>query len=504
MVSRRHAELRLNGGDWIVADFNSSYGTFLNGQRITAPQIVQAGDRIQIGQQGPILRVTRVSGGALPETRENPAPKPSEPFFTPSPKADFQTVPPPKTGIFSLAPVSGESLTQMPYRISKDSIWLGREAGCDIVFAANNVIVSRRHAEIKHKNKNFTIADNRSFNGTLVNERRISAPTLIYHGDKIRLGVGGPVLRFDAPDLPAPRNAGQQVGGAAQSARTLPATDYSVNSQTMVFRGGLSRKIASAQSAAPQLIMSEAFGDRRELVIGRDAASDIRLDGLQISNRHARIIRNENTVVVEDLNSTNGVYLNGNRVSRRALTTADTILIGAFALRLDAAGKINVFDTRAKTGIDAAHITKDVKNRAGGGTIRLLDDVSLSIQPNEFVGLLGSSGAGKSTLMDALNGMRPASGGRVFINDLDFYANLDSLKQSIGYVPQDDIIHRELTVARTLYYVAKLRLSRDVSKPEIERIIEEVLDVTGLTERRDVQIKQLSGGQRKRVPSRSN
>jgi ABC-type multidrug transport system ATPase subunit len=113
--------------------------------------------------------------------------------------------------------------------------------------------------------------------------------------------------------------------------------------------------------------------------------------------------------------------------------------------------------------------------------------------------LLGPSGAGKSTLMDSLNGMRPASSGQVLINNLDLYRHLDSLKQSIGYVPQDDIIHRELTVYRTLYYVARLRLSSDVSRREIDQIVNEVMDVTGLSERRDVPISQLSGGQRKRV-----
>ena len=129
----------------------------------------------------------------------------------------------------------------------------------------------------------------------------------------------------------------------------------------------------------------------------------------------------------------------------------------------------------------------------------MLDDVGLTVQPNEFVGLLGPSGAGKSTLMDSLNGMRPATSGAVLINNLDLYRHLDSLKQSIGYVPQDDIIHRELTVYRTLYYVAKLRLSRDVSTKEIDQIVSEVMDVTGLSERRDVPVGQLSGGQRKRV-----
>jgi ABC transport system ATP-binding/permease protein len=98
-----------------------------------------------------------------------------------------------------------------------------------------------------------------------------------------------------------------------------------------------------------------------------------------------------------------------------------------------------------------------------------------------------------------LNGVRPADSGNVLINNLDLYRHIDQLKQSIGYVPQDDIIHKELTVYRTLYYVARLRLSRDVSSREIDQTVNEVLDVAGLAERRNVRIDQLSGGQRKRV-----
>src|SRR4029079_615755 len=148
--------------------------------------------------------------------------------------------------------------------------------------------------------------------------------------------------------------------------------------------------------------------------------------------------------------------------------------------------------------IDAVNLCREVKDRHGGGRITLLDAVSLSIQPNEFVGLLGPSGSGKSTLIDALNGVRPARGGNVLINNLDLYKHFDSLKQSIGYVPQDDVIHRELSVYRALYYLAQLRLSRDVSRAEIDNTINEVLDVVGLSERKNVPINRLSGGQRKR------
>jgi ABC transport system ATP-binding/permease protein len=243
-----------------------------------------------------------------------------------------------------------------------------------------------------------------------------------------------------------------------------------------------------------------SFETKPQLSVGRAQDNDLRLDGLQISNHHARFARTNGNVSVEDAGSTNGVYVNGERISgRRAVQLSDVIQIGPFVLQADSAQGVAVYDTRSKTRIDCINITKIVKNRSGGGTIKLLDDVGITIQPNEFVGLLGPSGAGKSTLMDALNGMRPASSGYVLVNNLDLYRHLDSLKQSIGYVPQDDIIHRELTVYRTLYYVARLRLSRDVSRREIDQIVNEVMDVTGLSERRDVAISQLSGGQRKRV-----
>jgi ABC-type multidrug transport system ATPase subunit len=98
-----------------------------------------------------------------------------------------------------------------------------------------------------------------------------------------------------------------------------------------------------------------------------------------------------------------------------------------------------------------------------------------------------------------MNGVRPPKTGNVLINNLDLDRHFDSLKQSIGYVPQEDTIHRELSVYRSLYYVARLRLSRDVSSREIDQIVNEVMDVTGLTERRNIAINKLSGGQRKRV-----
>lgn len=480
MVSRNHAELCWDAGRWVVADLGSSYGTFVDGERVNTAAL-EFGSLIQFGTDGPKLKVVwfeidshyvqsrpaeSIAPPAPPEPPKQESPKPSAPHAA-APAA-------------SLVLADG---SRPPTKIGAGKATMGREAKCTI-HIEGAAMVSRNHAEIVYSDGSYVLTDQKSFNGTLLNGHRITSPALLHHEDVITLGVGGPSVKFICPQFPAERPASEEPG----------------SSKTMVANlGNISQHISVDISGRPQLVRQVEFGTQSELTIGRDAACDIVLDGLQISNRHARIVKTASGVSVEDLNSTNGVYINGRRVTKQAVTSEDSIQIGSFAIRVDGAGKIGVFDARSKTRIDAVNISKEVRSNEGGGMFRLLDDISLSIAPNEFVGLLGPSGAGKTTLMDALNGMRPATGGSVLINNLDLYEHLDSIKQSLGYVPQEDIIHRELTVYRTLYYVAKLRLSRDVSRAEIEQIIEEVLDVTGLSERRDVRVGNLSGGQRKRV-----
>jgi ABC transport system ATP-binding/permease protein len=129
----------------------------------------------------------------------------------------------------------------------------------------------------------------------------------------------------------------------------------------------------------------------------------------------------------------------------------------------------------------------------------LLEDISLCIPPHTLVALIGSSGVGKSTLMNALSGMRPAQPGRVLYNGQDYYHNLAAFSTQLGYVPQDDIVHRDLTVERALYYAARLRLSDGYTDQQIEERITAVLDEVEIANRRKLLIRNLSGGQRKRV-----
>lgn len=520
MVSRKHAELRFDDGKWFVVDLNSTYGTFLNGQRVSSPTQLSAGQIMQFGQDGPQIRIIWFEVFNDSEPTFAPPPRleatPAVIPLTAQPSVPVNPFDRPKTASAVARPISvSNDLTasgqpssarlefigmgaKQTLELTGKLITFGRDPGCDIAFPIENVMVSRRHALIRLENNQFILEDNSSFNGSYVNDQRIATPTPLFHEDLLRFGIGGPEVKFISPTRIIPDRSG--IAGQRSVAISNLASFFELpgkaDSKTMVFRHDNAPRTAK-RDASMQLLMSLAFGDKKALTIGRSEANDITLDGLQISTKHARLLLSGTEITIDDLGSTNGVFVNGNRVSRATLTPNDKVQIGSFEIRIDVAGNVGVFDTRSKTRIDAVNLSKEV--RAKGGKLCLLDEISLTIQPNEFVGLVGPSGAGKSTLMDALNGVRPPSSGTVLINNRDLYRHLDSFKQAIGYVPQDDIIHRELTVYRTLYFVAKLRLSRDVSFSEIDQTINEVLDVTGLSEQRDLPINQLSGGQRKRV-----
>jgi ABC transport system ATP-binding/permease protein len=507
-VSRQHAHFQFQNGSWFLADTGSTYGTFLNGQQIKEPTKVDVGSRIQFGPDGPILVVTRIETMPISrpaeETLIEEATKVTPPAPVPDLRASVQgmaTQPPkgrPAEPVFVELSGLGTARLQR-IELNKDVIRFGRDQALEGVIDAAAAVVSRRHAEIRRQNGRFIVVDLGSFNGTLLNDRRIAEPELLHHNDRIELGPGGPTIRFLDPANPRPVIAQQPVQHPAMPSGELARpVAASGKLATMVLRSETPMQITGGAGAG--MFTERPFGNTTRMTIGRGEECDIRLDGLLISNRHAAVVNTNSNLTIEDLNSTNGTYINGARLTgRKSIRPEDVVQIGPFVLRVHPQRGITVFDTRAKTRIDVFQVTKEVANRSGPGKVRLLDEVCLSIQPNEFVGLLGPSGAGKSTLMDSLNGMRPASSGQVLVNNLDLYHHLESLKLSIGYVPQDDIIHRELTVYRTLYYVARLRLSRDISAKEINQIVDEVMDVTGLAERRDVPISQLSGGQRKRV-----
>ena len=148
--------------------------------------------------------------------------------------------------------------------------------------------------------------------------------------------------------------------------------------------------------------------------------------------------------------------------------------------------------------IDVDHLSRRVR-LSGGGALMLLDAVSFSLSPGELVAIVGPSGAGKTTLLEAIAGIAPASSGWVRFDGVDLYAHLGAFRSVLGYVPQDDIIHLDLPLERTLRYAARLRLPSSATAVEIDGAVRDAIEAVGLADLTDVRVGSLSGGQRKRA-----
>jgi ABC-type multidrug transport system ATPase subunit/pSer/pThr/pTyr-binding forkhead associated (FHA) protein len=229
------------------------------------------------------------------------------------------------------------------------------------------------------------------------------------------------------------------------------------------------------------------------LTIGRATDNMLVLNHPQVSGHHARLEQIPGGYRIIDLQSTNHVLVNGGRVNAQNLRPGDEVRIGPFKLTYTGT-EFTQHDESQGIRIDVSHLIQ-----RGNKNVVLLNDLSFVIPARKFVALVGGSGAGKSTLMNALNGYRPASEGVVLYNGQDYYKQLEAYSNQLGYVPQDDIIHRDLTVERALYYAAKLRLPADFTEEQIKERIDEVLEDVEIKHRRNLLISQLSGGQRKRV-----
>jgi ABC transport system ATP-binding/permease protein len=142
--------------------------------------------------------------------------------------------------------------------------------------------------------------------------------------------------------------------------------------------------------------------------------------------------------------------------------------------------------------IDAVDVSRRV------GKHQILQKMSLTVEPGELVAIAGGSGAGKTTLLEILAGLQPPSAGEVAHDGVVRGARVN-LHSRIGYVPQDDIIHLEMPLRRTLRYAARLRMSAGTSAADADRVVEETMSDLDLADRADVPVRALSGGQRKRA-----
>ena len=341
------------------------------------------------------------------------------------------------------------------------TVQLGRTPDNDIVIP--EAVVSGHHAEIVPQPVGgHAIVDLNSRNGLTVEGQRIQ---------QLRL----------QPDVII------TIAGQIQM-RYLPVMGF------VTAGGAEGAKAAEEGAGAPSAAHVFTAGDLKVIRIGRAADNELQLDDPAVSRYHAVVERVGARYRIRDLRSQNGTFVNGRRVEREQfIAEGDLLHVGGAELALAGSGL-----TRSDPGnglrLDVIGLHKEVSRRKN-----LLQDISLSIYPREFVALVGTSGAGKSTLMDAINGFRPATHGRVLVNGVDLYRHFDVYRGEIGYVPQDDIMHRDLTVYEALDYAARLRMPADTSRAERQTRVAQVLQDLDLEQRKALPIQKLSGGQRKRV-----
>ncbi|MEA2410715.1 MAG: transport system ATP-binding/permease protein [Thermoleophilaceae bacterium] len=222
--------------------------------------------------------------------------------------------------------------------------------------------------------------------------------------------------------------------------------------------------------------------------IGRDPDSDLVLNHPTVSRRHAVIRLEGGAATIEDCGSASGVRVSGRRVQRSPLTAGDDVAIGPFRIVYDGS---DLVERAPATGLAVA--ANGVQVQIGDQMI--LQPTDLHLRPGELVAVIGESGAGKSTLLNVLAGVSAPTAGRVLIGGEEISARVSET----GYVPQFDIVHGALTVREALDFAARLRLPVDTTAEERHRRIDAVLDQLGLTERADLRVSHLSGGQRKRA-----
>ncbi|MFG3346078.1 FHA domain-containing protein [Streptomyces sp. NPDC048018] len=229
--------------------------------------------------------------------------------------------------------------------------------------------------------------------------------------------------------------------------------------------------------------------------IGRAADNDLVVDDLTVSRRHAELrAAPDGTYWIHDLGSHNGTFLNGRPVTEARVGPEDIVGIGHCAFCLIGGNLVEFTDT-GEVSLDVQELAVTVDH----GRKTLLDGVSFPVGQKCLLAVVGPSGAGKSTLLGALTGQRPADRGTVLYDGRDLYRDYAELRQRIGLVPQDDILHLQLTVRRALGYAAELRFPEDTAAEERRARVDEVIRELGLVERAGQPIHSLSGGQRKRV-----
>jgi ABC-type multidrug transport system ATPase subunit len=446
-VSRSHAVLRCEGGQWILEDDGSANGTYDAGRRVQRV-MVAPGSEVRLGHPEQGVPVTFRMGQA-PATRIQPGAEPPAPAFPPPAPVPPRQVAPER---YRQPPVQADG-TGPAYPPLPPT----QTGGTGPVYPP-------------------------------------SAPQPGGYPGQAPPRPGGPGGYPGTAPYGPPRQSATQTGVGAVQPRP-PYQGYPGAGPAGYQRGAPQgpplMRTTSSQYREPAQVRN--LGGAQVLRIGRAPENDMVIADLRVSRQHAELRSAGGAYEIVDIGSRSGTYVNGQRVERAQIGPQDIIGIGPSTFHLVGDVLREYVDTGA-VSLSAHDLTVTVDK----GKV-LLDHVTFPLGEKCLVAVIGPSGSGKSTLLRALTGLRPADEGTVSYDGRDLYRDYSELRSRIGLVPQDDILHTQLTVRRALIYAAELRFPDDTRQHERKARVDEVLRELGLDHRKGNKVSSLSGGQRKRV-----
>lgn len=330
-------------------------------------------------------------------------------------------------------------------------ITVGRDNSSHVVL--DNKEVSKIHAQIIIDKGELQLVDLESTNGTFFRNKKINSNI------QVKLSDGDEIF-------------------------------FSTSKSSYLKIVGQASSRTSEQHKALETDLQSLIRKKDRVSIGRNEECDLVIYHPQISRKHCEIIKDVNGVLILKDYSRNGTFVNGKKIQNsHKLSLSDKIIIGPYVIPF----KGDVQDLTKEVAIRAEGVEKVYKNG-----FKALNDCYLNINSRTLMAIMGPSGCGKSTLLKTLNGESPATRGKVYLFNQELTTNYEYLKTQIGYVPQDDIVHKELTVYQSMYYAAKLRLENRTEE-DINLKIHQILDSLNISFVKDQLVGQISGGQRKRV-----
>ncbi|MCB0948971.1 MAG: ATP-binding cassette domain-containing protein [Mycobacterium sp.] len=429
-----------------------------------------------------------------------------------------------------------------------NDVVVGRDLRADVRIA--HPLISRAHLVLRFEQGRWIAIDNGSLNGMFINGRRVPAADIV-DGQQIHVGnPDGPLLTFEVgrhqglagsppptavvpvvgrpsaswpsqpppppptggrprppqyPTGPGPRRPSGQPSRPAPVPAPMPQSISSPGLESATVMGPAAAPRSGDGNIATSMLKILRPGRPADvppgsIKIGRAGDNDIVIPDVLASRHHATLIpeaAGAGTAEIRDNRSINGTFVNGARVDSAMLTDGDTVTIG----NVDLVFRDGTLARRTQTAADIATGGLDVHGVTWTieGNKTLLDNISMSARPGTLTAVIGPSGAGKSTFARLVAGYTHPTTGQVSFEGHDVHGEYASLRSRIGMVPQDDVVHGQLTVRQALMYAAELRLPPDTTQADRDQVVNEVLQELEMTQHLDTRVDKLSGGQRKRA-----